>query len=576
MLALGQPGALQGRAGLAGDGEQEGELLLALFLVHRRLEAEHDRTAREAHERQRGARVLAGLLGARHERGQLGGHLLARPHQHHLAGAGAHHRHRAVHRDLRRERAGVGPEHGVQVEALAVGVAQVERAGAGARHLADDLQHAPARVRHAVEVEQGAADHLQLAGALGGELRPAALLQLCLVRVGAGERLRGVRGDARQQGVGAALLRVRLADVDGQHAEQPAGDAQVDAVPALWAGPGDQRRDVLGRADHGPLAADHARCVLADRREDLGAAERCGHALRERREARGGVALRPQLQGRGLLLGHVGEHVHRCHHDAVLVADRGGAHLPPAVAEGEHRGRRRGRSAQRRRRARLVLQRDQVRDVVAGGVDAAACEPGEGGVCAQHDAVHADEDDRVVERVEGCLPLGGHDARRALGPAGAQHGAHRRDQHGILGGREVRICAGVEAHRTAARVARGGGEVDDGRVGGARGGAQSTRDLDAVDVRQRHVEQHGVGALAAGVLQAVGSGRGLQHQQAVELQGAPVGVPLLLVHADDQDALERRRGAHGRAPCAAVGWRRPHTPRDDTGPRACLPSGLGG
>ena len=91
MLALRQPGALQRRAGLTGDREQERELLLALVFLHGLLEAEHDRAAREADERQGGAGVLAGLLARGSRDGQLGGHLLARRHQHHLAGAGAHH-----------------------------------------------------------------------------------------------------------------------------------------------------------------------------------------------------------------------------------------------------------------------------------------------------------------------------------------------------------------------------------------------------------------------------------------------------------------------------------------------------
>ena len=213
---------------------------------------------------------------------------------------------------------------------------------------------------------------------------------------------------------------------------------------------------------------------------------------------------------------------------------------------------------------------------MAHGVDAAPHEARERHVGAQHDAVHADEHDGVVEGVEGGLPLRGEHAGGPLGPARAQHGAHRRHQHGVHGPHQVRVGAGGEAHGAAARIVRRGGEVDDRRVGRALVRPQPPGHLDAVDVRQLHVEQHDVGLLAARVLQAVGAGRGLQHQEAVQLQRAPVGVPCVLVDADDQHALQRCRGAHRGVPRAAVGWRRPHTPRDDTGTRACLPSASAG
>ena len=357
----------------------------------------------------------------------------------------------------------------------------------------------------------------------------------------------------------------------------PAGHAQVDGAPALRAAAGHEGRRSPRASRRRPAGRRRRRPRARRRRRGRRRGAGRGHALRERREARGRVALRAQLQRRrpaprsrrpARARPPRPRRPRRAPGPSAPGASRRRGPAPPSPA-------RAARAAAPARPPRPAAPRDP-RRVCPAGSTPRRVEPCEGRVGAQHHAVHVDQHDGVVERVERRLPLRGDRARRALGPARAEHRAHGRHQHGVVRLRQVRVGAGVEAHRAAARVVRRGGEVHDRGVRRARVGPQAAGDLDPVDVRQLDVEQHGVGPLAAcrleprGAVAASSTSRPSSSRARRRAWRASSSAPT---------TSTRCRGAavlmdEPRAPRSAGGGRTRR--RTIPGPRACLPSAPAG
>src|SRR4029077_20738845 len=130
---------------------------------------------------------------------------------------------------------------------------------------------------------------------------------------------------------------------------------------------------------------------------------------------------------------------------------------------------------------------------------------------------------------------------------------------------EVVVGAELQAdHLVDLVVARG--EHEDGRLGARR--AEAAKDLEAVDARQPDIEDHEVGSLADGELQALFAGTGERHRVALLLEGVLDSAGDRVLVLDDQDGAGHRRdptpGLPRDRPGTARRWGR--APRDTVTP----------